>query len=137
MKNILIVDNSLVIKNLLKNSLSNLQEVILFEATSIKEVEELIHKNKFFLVISNLVLADSIDFEILKLLKKENLPTIIFSSITESNQLEIEYPNIINHIVKDVNGFQFIHKLVSTMSYFHDEKVLLVDDSTTQVAYIK
>ena len=137
MKNILIVDNSLVIKNLLKNSLSNLQEVILFEATSIKEVEELIHKNKFFLVISNLVLPDSIDFEILKLLKKENLPTIIFSSITESNQLEIEYPNIINHIVKDVNGFQFIHKLVSTMSYCHDEKVLLVDDSTTQVAYIK
>ena len=137
MKNILIVDNSLVIKNLLKNSLSNLQEVILFEATSIKEVEELVYKNKFFLVISNLVLPDSIDFEILKLLKKEKLPTIIFSSITESNHLEVEYPNIINHIIKDVNGFQFIHKLVSTMSYCHDEKVLLVDDSTTQAEYIK
>ena len=60
-------------KNLLKNSLSNLQEVILFEATSIKEVEELVYKNKFFLVISNLALPDSIDFEILKYFKNSGI----------------------------------------------------------------
>lgn len=137
MKNILIVDNSIVIKNLLKNSLLNLQEIVIFEANSVMEVEELIKDNKFFIVISNLVLPDSPNFEILKLLKKENIPTIIFSSNIESNPLEIEYPNIINHVIKDVNGFQFIHKLVSTMAYCYNEEILLVDDSSTQAKYIK
>lgn len=137
MKNILIVDNSIVIKNLLKKSLSNLQEIVIFEANTVSEVKELIAKNKFFLVISNLVLPDSLDLEILELLKKDNLPTITFSSNIESNPSEIMYPNIINHVIKDINGFQFIHKLVSTMAYCYDEEVLIVDDSTTQANYIK
>lgn len=137
MKNILIIDNSLVIKNLLKKSLSNLQEIVIFEASNVKEVEKLIKNNKFFIVISNLILPDSPNFEILKLLKKENIPTIIFSSNIEANPLEIEYSNIINHVIKDVNGFQFINKLVSTMAYCYNEEILLVDDSTTQATYIK
>ena len=77
MKNILIIDNSLVIKNLLKKSLSNLQEIVIFEASNVKEVEKLIKNNKFFIVISNLVLPDSPNFEILKLLKKEKMGTLI------------------------------------------------------------
>lgn len=137
MKNIIIIDNSLVIKNLLKKSLSNLQGIVIFQASSVKEVEKLIINNKFFIVISNLVLSDSPNFEILKLLKKENIPTIIFSSNIESTPLEIEYPNIINHVIKDANGFEFIHKLVSTMVYCYNEEVLLVDDSNTQATYIK
>ena len=137
MKNILIVDNSIVVKNLLKKSLSNLQEIVIFEASSLSEVKELIAKNKFFLVISNLILPDSLDFEILELLKKDNLPTITFSSNMESNPSGIVYPNIINHVIKDINGFQFIYKLVSTMAYCYNEEVLLVDDSTTQANYIK
>ena len=67
MKNVLIIDNSLVIKNLLKKSLSNLQEIVIFEASNVKEVEKLIKNNKFFIVISNLILPDSPNFEILKL----------------------------------------------------------------------
>ena len=82
-------------------------------------------------------MPDSPNFEILKLLKKENIPTIIFSSNIEDNPLEIEYSNIINHVIKDVNGFQFINKLVSTMAYCYNEEILLVDDSTTQATYIK
>jgi diguanylate cyclase (GGDEF)-like protein/PAS domain S-box-containing protein len=137
MKNILIIDNSLVIKNLLIKSLSNLQGIVIFQASSVKEVEKLLINNKFFIVISNLVLSDSSNFEILKLLKKENIPTIIFSSNIESTPLDIEYPNIINHVIKDANGFEFIHKLVSTMVYCYNEEVLLVDDSRTQATYIK
>ena len=137
MKKILIVDNSIVIRNILKNSFLDNQEVIIFEADSFKEVCKLVVEHTFFIVVSNLVLLDSTNSELLKLLKKENIPTIIFSSNLEADSLDIEYSNIINHVIKNVNGFKFIYKLVSAMIYCNNEEILVIDDSTTQANYIK
>ena len=137
MKKILIVDNSIVIRNILKNSFLDNQEVIIFEADSFKEVCKLVVEHTFFIVVSNLVLLDSTNSELLKLLKKENIPTIIFSSNLEADSLDIEYSNIINHVIKNVNGFKFIYKLVSAMIYCNKEEILVIDDSTTQANYIK
>ena len=137
MKKILIVDNSIVIRNILKNSFLDNQEVIIFEADSFKEVCKLVVEHTFFIVVSNLVLLDSTNSELLKLLKKENIPTIIFSSSLEADSLDIEYSNIINHVIKNVNGFKFIYKLVSAMIYCNKEEILVIDDSTTQANYIK
>ena len=137
MKKILIVDNSIVIRNILKNSFLDNQEVIIFEADSFKEVCKLVVEHTFFIVVSNLVLLDSTNSELLKLLKKENIPTIIFSSNLEADSLDIEYSNIINHVIKNANGFKFIYKLVSAMIYCNNEEILVIDDSTTQANYIK
>lgn len=137
MKKILIVDNSIVIRNILKNSFLDNQEVIIFEADSFKEVCKLVVEHTFFIVVSNLVLLDSTNSELLKLLKKENISTIIFSSNLEADSLDIEYSNIINHVIKNVNGFKFIYKLVSAMIYCNNEEILVIDDSTTQANYIK
>ena len=68
MKKILIVDNSIVIRNILKNSFLDNQEVIIFEADSFKEVCKLVVEHTFFIVVSNLILPDSLNFELLKLL---------------------------------------------------------------------
>jgi diguanylate cyclase (GGDEF)-like protein/PAS domain S-box-containing protein len=137
LKKILIVDNSIVIRNILKNSFLDNQEVIIFEADSFKEVCKLVVEHTFFIVVSNLVLLDSTNSELLKLLKKENIPTIIFSSNLEADSLDIEYSNIINHVIKNANGFKFIYKLVSAMIYCNNEEILVIDDSTTQANYIK
>ena len=80
MKKILIIDNSTVIRNVIKNLFIDNQRIIIFEANSKEETEQLIKENKFFVVISNLFLNDSSDSEILKLLEKNSIPTIIFSS---------------------------------------------------------
>jgi diguanylate cyclase (GGDEF)-like protein/PAS domain S-box-containing protein len=137
LKKILIVDNSIVIRNILKNSFLDNQEVIIFEADSLKEVCKLVLEHKFFIVVSNLVLPDSANFELLRLFKKENIPTIIFSSNLEADLLDTEYSNIINHVIKNANGFKFIYKLVSAMIYCNNEEILLIDDSITHTNYMK
>ena len=79
MKKILIIDNSTVIRNVIKNLFIDNQRITIFEASSKGETEQLIKDNKFFVVISNLFLNDSSDLQILELLEKKNIPTIIFS----------------------------------------------------------
>lgn len=137
MKKILIVDNSIVIRNILKNSFLDNQEVIIFEADSFKEVCKLVVEHTFFIVVSNLILPDSLNFELLKLLNEKNLPTIIFSSNLEADLLDVECSNIINHVIKNTNGFKFIYRLVSAIIYCNNEEILLIDDSITHANYIK
>ena len=48
MKKILIIDNSTVIRNVIKNLFIDNQRIIIFEANSKEEAEELIKKNSFF-----------------------------------------------------------------------------------------
>jgi len=103
LKKILIVDNSIVIRNILKNSFLDNQEVIIFEADSFKEVCKLVVEHTFFIVVSNLILPDSLNFELLKLLNEKNLPTIIFSSNLEADLLDVECSNIINHVIKNTH----------------------------------
>ncbi len=136
-KKILLVDNSIVIRDMLKSFFLNDLEVTIFEANSFSKVKELISNNSFFVVISNMVLTDSPNFELLELLKKENLPTIIFSSNAEEVTINIKYSNIIAHVIKNINGFKFIHRLVSTMIFCKNKEILVVDDSLTQSSYTK
>ena len=83
MKKILIIDNSIVIRSVIRNLFVDNQRLIVFEANSKEETEKLIKEHDFFVVISNLFLNDSPNYEILDLLEKENIPTIIFSSTLE------------------------------------------------------
>ena len=136
MKKILIIDNSTVIRNVIKNLFIDNQRIIIFEANSKEEAEELIKKNSFFVVISNLFLNDSSDSQMLELLKKQNIPTIIFSSTLESELLG-KYSNMTDYVLKDSNGFKYIYKLVSAMEFCYKEKVLVIDDSVTISTQIK
>jgi diguanylate cyclase (GGDEF)-like protein/PAS domain S-box-containing protein len=122
---------------MLKNLFVSESQITIFEANSLSEVKNLIVDYKFFVVITNIVLSDSQNFELLDLLKEENLPTIIFSSNTEQVSLNIKYSNVISQVIKNTNGFKFIHRLVSTMIYCHNEQILLVDDSVKESNYIK
>lgn len=59
MKKILIIDNSIVIRSVIRNLFVDNQRLIIFEASSMEETEKLIKENEFFVVISNLFLNDS------------------------------------------------------------------------------
>ncbi|MDZ7819471.1 MAG: response regulator [Aliarcobacter sp.] len=131
MKKILIIDNSTVIRNVIKNLFIDNQNIMIFEASSKEETEKSIEENDFFVVISNLFLNDSSDLQILELLEEKNIPTIIFSSTLESDFLNNKYSNIIDYVLKDSNGFKYIYKLVSAIIFCCHENVLLVEDSKT------
>lgn len=128
MKKILITDNSIVIRSVIRNLFINDERIITFEASSIEEIEQLIKENDFFVVITSLYLEDSPNSEMLEILNKLNIPTIVFSSSIETNFL-LKYPNIIDCVLKDSNGFEYIHKLVLSMEFCCYENVLLVEDS--------
>lgn len=137
MKNILIIENSISIKNILKKYLLKHNDVHVYEVNSLAQAKELILTNDFFIVITNLVLSDSTNLEILDLLKNENLPTVVFSSDLKDESIRDKYSNIINYVLKDVNGFEYIDRLISAMTFSDDEEVLLVEDSLTQAKFIK
>lgn len=132
MKKILIIESSSVFINMLKNIFVENRGIKVFSAKSLEEASSLIETHKFFLVISSLVLPDALNLEILKLLAKHKLPTIVFSSRVESNLLNNpEYPNIIDYVIKDFNyGINYISHLVDTIEYCRGKEVLVVDDST-------
>lgn len=69
-------------------------------------------------------------------MEKQNIPTIIFSSTLETELLN-KHSNIIEHVLKDSNGFKYIYKLVSAMKFCRNENVLLVEDSKTVSNQIK
>lgn len=136
MKKILIIDNSIVIRSAIRNLFVNNQGLLIYEANSKEETEQLINENNFFVVISNLFLNDSPNSEILELLEKKSIPTIIFSSTLEK-ELLTKHSNIIDYVLKDFNGFRYIYKLVSAMKFCRNENVLLVEDSNTVSNQIK
>lgn len=67
MKKILIVDNSNLIVNVLEELFLVKNNFEIYKAKSLAEVEDLIFSNSFFLAISNLVLPDALNGELLEL----------------------------------------------------------------------
>ena len=132
MKKILIVDNSAVIINVLKDLFYKKNDFIIFTAKSLDEVKTLIKKEEFFLSISNFVLPDALNGEQLDLLKINNIPAIILSSNLHPQLIENSYNvNIIDYVLKDsMYGLEYVHNLVELLSFIKNMNVLVVEDST-------
>lgn len=137
MKKILLVDNSTVVRNVIKSLFQDTRGIKVYEASSLNEVRELIKKHDFFTVVSNLILPDSPNFEILKLLSEKKLPTIVFSSSFEFKEEASNYENIIEYVLKDSSGYKHIFNLISAILYCYNEEVLIIDDSLTQSECLK
>ena len=132
MKKILIVDNSTVIINVLKDLFSKKNDFTIYTAKSLGDVNKLIKKEDFFLAISNVVLPDALNGELLDLLKLSNIPTIILSSNINSKLVESSYNvNIIDYVLKDsMYGLDYVYNLVELLAFIKNMKVLVVEDST-------
>ena len=136
MKKVLIIDSSIVIRSVIRNLFINDEKIITFEASSKEEIEQLTKENDFFVAITSLYLEDCPNSEMLEILKTLNIATIVFSSSLETDFL-LKYSNIIDCVLKDLNGFDYIHRLVIAMKFCRYENVLLVEDSQTVSDQIK
>lgn len=139
MKKLLIVDNSTVIINILKDLFSKKNEFIIYIAKSLKEVEALINKEDFFLVISNTVLPDALNGELIQVLKTNEIPTIILSSSIDNELIKTSSNlNVIDYVLKDsLYGLEYIHTLVELLNFIKGLNVLVVRESRESSLRIK
>jgi len=138
LKKILVVDSSKVTLGLVRKMLSPIIGLEMYEADSMLEARLLVESREFFVVLTNLVLSDAPDMEMLKYLAQKSIPTIVLSSNIESVLLESEnYPNIIDYVLKDTNGLFYIKKLVDGLLYAKNREVLLVEDSKSMASHVK
>ncbi|MGA1931355.1 GGDEF domain-containing response regulator [Arcobacter sp. YIC-464] len=139
MKKILIVDNSNLIVNVLEELFLVKNNFEIYKAKSLAEVEDLIFSNSFFLAISNLVLPDALNGELLETFKNANIPTIVLSSKIDDNFMnKIDNLNIIDYVSKDsIHGLESVHELVELLLYIKDTQVLVVEDSQVVATQIK
>ncbi|MFK2821874.1 diguanylate cyclase [Arcobacter sp. YIC-80] len=139
MKKILIVDNSKLIINVLEELFLKKNNFEIYKASSLQEVETLILSNDFFLAISNLVLPDALNGELLETFKKANVPTIVLSSKIDDNFMKtIDSLNILDYISKDsIHGLQQVVELAELILYIEKTEILVVEDSKVVAAQIK
>ena len=97
MKKLLLIDNSAVIINVLQDLFATKNDYEIFVAKSLTQAKKLIEENSFFVSISNLVLPDALNGELLSLLKINQIPTIVLTSkINEETMSHLQIQTIAN-----------------------------------------
>lgn len=139
MKKILIVDNSVVIFNLLQDLFSKKNDFILYSAKSYQEALDECERNEFFLVVSNMVLPDALNGELLDFFEAKNIPTIVLSSTIDDKTLKmIQRPNIIDYLLKDsIHVLGKVYRLIELLYAIKSMEVLIVEDSLLSATQIK
>lgn len=139
MKKILIVDNSNVLPNILTDIFSKNSNFRVFKAKTYKEAKDLISKNSFFASVSNIVLPDALNGELLDFLSIEKIPTVVLSSKNEKNlQNLIKDKNITDYISKDsMYELNSVYRLINLLTFTDGLDVLIVDDSSVIIEKIK
>ena len=139
MKKILLVDNSKLIINVLEELFLQKNNFEIYKAKTLNEVEELILSNNFFIAISNLVLPDALNGELLETFKNSNIPTIVLSSKIDDNFMnDIDNLNIVDYVSKDsIHGLENVRELAELLLYIKDTQVLVVEDSNVVAQQIK
>lgn len=141
-KNILVVEDSRMVNNLLKMEFTKDCHHVM-QAFSIAEAKELLSKNTFDLITLDLHLPDGRGHEIIKLVKDEyeNIKIIILTGNTnESERHSLFSLGILDYYVKDAtikHSISEINNLVRNIEYSKSYKILLVDDSAMIRTHLK
>jgi diguanylate cyclase (GGDEF)-like protein/PAS domain S-box-containing protein len=139
LRKLLIVDNSKVIINLLKDIFLQKNDFDLFTAKSFEEAKDLLDKHQFFASISNIVLPDALNGEFLELLKKKEIPTVVLTSKIDAAVIKIiKNVNVVDYISKDsIYELEYANRLIKLLTFIQNVEVLVVDDSAVIVSKIK
>jgi len=138
-KNVLVVDNSSFILNVLKNIFAEKNNFNVFLANTYEEAIKLLEEKDFFMAISNLVLPNALNGEMVNKLSEYNIPTVVLSSKIDNKFMnDIESFNVVDYVLKDsMHGLENVHNLVELLSFIKDMDVLVVEDSNSFAYKIK
>ncbi|QKJ23344.1 diguanylate cyclase [Poseidonibacter lekithochrous] len=131
MKKLLLVDNSNLIIKVLKDLFAQKNDFEIYVAKSLNDVSLLIGEHHFFAAVSNTILPDALNGELLEVLKNESIPTVILSADIDSNFINsIDNMKIVDYVLKDsMHGLTTVYELMQLLLFIKDREVLVVEDS--------
>ena len=133
MKNILVIEDSKIINNIIKKELSKLNFTIA-QAFTLKEAKEHLQSKNFQLIILDLHLPDGEGSELIANIQSltKTKVVVLTSSQDEDLREELFQYGILDYIIKDKNllySITEIIKIITTVSEKSKEKILIIDDS--------
>lgn len=138
MKQILVVDDSKIITQTLKNIIEEKLKHKCKVASSMKEAKELLEKynNNFEVALLDLGLPDAPNGEVIDLVEQTGIPIIVLTGSIES-EAKFREKNIVDYVIKD-GAYSILYALNITNQLIKnkDIKVLVVDDSKVFVEKI-
>lgn len=131
MKNILIVDDSKFIRNVVQDEISKLTKANIFLAESFQAAKKLIEEYNFDLAVLDVHLPDAINGEVIDYTLEKSIPVIVLSSgIDETIKNIILKKDIVEYISKnDPQSIAYVGTCVNRVIKNFEESVLIVDDS--------
>ncbi len=133
MKNILIIEDSKTINNVIKKELERL-DFIVNQAFTLKDAKKNLKIKKYDLIILDLHLPDGEGSELIANIKSltKNKVIVLTSSQDEEVRKELFEYGILDYIVKDTNllySIKEIIKIIGKIETTNKSKILIIDDS--------
>jgi len=133
MKNILIIEDSKIINNIIKKELTKLGFNV-FQAFTLQEAKELLKSKKFELIILDLHLPDGEGSELIANIQSLTKTKVVVLTSSQDEELreELFQYGIVDYIVKDKNLLYSIAEIIKIISHLNvksREKILIIDDS--------
>lgn len=132
-KPLLLVEDSRSVSNIIKTQIEDRWHCDVHVAASFEEAIVLLksHRKEYFLAICDLNLPDAPNGEIMGLIKRTGLPTIIITGSAEKGEAhKNSYANVVDFILKSqTNSIQYLVEQVGRFYYNKFTTLMIVDDS--------
>ena len=133
MKNILIIEDSKIINNIIKKELTKLGFDV-SQAFTFKDAKEFLESKKFELIILDLHLPDGEGSELIANIQSLTKIKVVVLTSSQDEELreELFQYGIVDYIVKDKNLLYSIAEIIKIISHLNTklkENVLIIDDS--------
>jgi len=131
MKDILVIEDSKIINNILKKELTKLNFNV-SQAFTLKEAKELLNKENFDLIILDLHLPDGEGIELISEIKSLTKTKVIVLTGVQDVSLreELFHFGILDYIIKDKNLIYSISEIIKVINHLQTNKnhILIIDE---------
>lgn len=134
-KNILLVEDDLMFAKLTIDKLEGELDSTVVWTKTLDETIQLLDaedSNKYFVAVLDFVLPDAADGEIIDIVRKKDIPSIVFTSnINPKIRKFVWSKKVVDYILKDdTNSLNYLVSAVKKLLSNRYKKILLVDDSS-------
>lgn len=138
MKKLLLVEDSTLFAKALQRQLAQNNCYEVFHAATFEEAEALLVEHDFFIAITDLVLPDASQGEIVHTVIGKNVPVIALTgSMDEAMQQQISALPIVDYVVKSgISDLFYAVRLAELLLITNEMPLLIVDDSLASLASI-
>ena len=133
MKNVLVVDDSSVVRSLLKSELEKYDNIKVYFAKSYAQAEKLMDDVNFHVALLDLNLPDAENGEVVQLADTHEIPSVILTATAnEALKSFVLKTNVLDFVYKsEPSSIKFAVQAISRTLKNYDATVLVVDDSST------